>query len=467
MQSANSIQHDGFDQMAYQDMYSQSKALQDLTKQGEEVLGTFASLGEDVFFSLYKMNPELIEQDEISPEYILNFEQMAKLIESSSYQGLRQYTQLDELGAGLGSKALLESLLQRLKEDSSLKEAVEKINEIMTKQKEHTSEFEQAMSEASTAADNARQIVRNMQSKLRQAAEFAVEKATVEVEEVESIILSWGLNKGEFSRLPYAEKLEILQVLRSQQKFRDMTKLVGRMRSLASSSRKTKLEQRVELHSITQGDDINHVLPQELLALRSPRLKIDFYRRLMEKQLLQYDLNHKDAVGQGPVIALIDTSSSMRGHGREVWSKAVALGLAEIAEKEKRAFAYSLFASKNSELITDDFQLGQRSPDKLLRLASGFIGGGTDFEQPLKWAIGKLQESKYSKADIVLITDGECALSDDFFAELQKAKSEKDFRMYSILIGSHAQELERWSDEVWNIRDLLDDSTVKELFKKI
>ena len=66
-----------------------------------------------------------------------------------------------------------------------------------------------------------------------------------------------------------------------------MTKLVGRMRRLASASRKAKLEYRVELHSITQGADINHVLPQELLALRRPVLKLDFYRRLMEKQLFQ------------------------------------------------------------------------------------------------------------------------------------------------------------------------------------
>jgi len=34
----------------------------------------------------------------------------------------------------------------------------------------------------------------------------------------------------------------------------------------------------------------------------------------------------------------------MRG-GREVWSKGIALGLAEIAEKERRAFSYGLFAS--------------------------------------------------------------------------------------------------------------------------
>ena len=469
----NTIHHDPFDRMAYEGIYSQSKDLQDITEKGLQVLKTFAPLGEDVFFALYKTTPELAGQDEMVEEYLFNAEQMVKLIESPSYQELRQYTQLDELGAGLGSKAMLYSLLKQLQEDESLKEATEKINKAVDKRAaantiaKHSAEFEQAMAEARAAADNVRQLIGSMQSKLRQIAERAAESATGAVEQAESIILSWGFNKGEFARLPYGKKVDLLQVLRSQQKFREMTKLVGRMRNIAIASRKTKWEQqRVELHAITQGDDINHVLPQELLALRRPVLKLHFYRRMMEKQLMQYDLIHKECVGQGPIVALIDTSSSMRGD-REAWSKAVALGLAEIAEKERRAFSYALFASRQDDLLTDDFQTGQRTPDKILRLATEFIGGGTDFEHPLTWAMGKLQESRFTKADIVLITDGECAISNQFLAELLKVKSEKKVRIYSILIGTNPHELSRWSDEVWNINDLLDDSTVKELFNKI
>jgi uncharacterized protein with von Willebrand factor type A (vWA) domain len=469
----NTIKHDGFDRMAYADIYSQSKDLQEITEQGLQVLKTFTSLGEDVFFSLYKTNPELIEPDVLAQEYLLNFEQMAKLMESPSYQGLRQYTQLDELGAGLGCKALLETLVKQFQEESDLKDAADQVNEAIRRSKEFhepdpsLAHFDQTMAAARKEGDHIKVLIDKMQSVLRHAMDFAASHAVGEVEVAESIITSWGFNKGEFARLPYAKKLELLQVLRSQRKFRDMTKFVGRMRNMAVASRKAKLQQRVELHAITLGDDINHVLPQELVALRKPVLKLDFYRRLMEKQLLQYDLNHQDPAGQGPIIALIDTSSSMRHENRETWSKAVALGLAEIAEKEKRNFAYALFASKRDELITDEFQLGQRSPEKVLRLAESFIGGGTNYEQPFTWAIGKLNESKFNKADIVLITDGEYMLGDAFSEELLKAKQEKQFRIYSILIGGMELELKRWSDEIWHISDLLDDSTVKEVFKKI
>ena len=449
----NSVLYDLFDMAAYEEILCQSKELQSLSTHGTQTLNTFAELSADVFFSLYKVKPEIIPPNELAPEYLLNHELMLKLLESQSYQEVREYTQLDELGAGLGSKALLENLLKKLEQDSNLKDVSNKINAAVN-------------GDVGMSSDEVQQSVSNLQSKLRQIVEFATDQAITEVEEVEQVITSWGLHQGEFKRLPYEKKLELLQVLRNQQKFKDMTQLVGRMRRLASASRKDKLEHRVELHSVTQGADINHVLPQELLALRRPLLKLDFYRRFLEKQLFQYDLNQQECVGQGPIIVLIDTSSSMVGK-REYWSKAVALGLAEIAEKERRGFCYALFASIKDGLITDDFQIGQRSPDKLIKIASEFIGGGTNFEQPLQWAMNKLHESAFNKADIVMITDGECAVSDEFLKELQKAKAEKQCRIYSVLIGSNVSELKRWSDELWSINDLLDETTVKELFQKL
>ena len=79
----------------------------------------------------------------------------------------------------------------------------------------------------------------------------------------------------------------------------------------------------------------------------------------------------------------------------------------------------------------------------------------------------KLQESTFSKADIVMITDGECAVSDEFLKKMLIAKEQKQCRIYSILIGSNSRELTRWSDAVWSITDLVDETTVQELFQKI
>ena len=66
-----------------------------------------------------------------------------------------------------------------------------------------------------------------------------------------------------------------------------------------------------------------------------------------------------------------------------------------------------------------------------------------------------------------MITDGECAIGNEFLKEMQKVQEEKQFRIYSILIGGNQRELKRWSDEVWNLTDLLDETIAKELFQKI
>ena len=127
--SRNSVRNDAFDRVAYEEILYQSKELQNLSRQGVETLNTFSEMAEDVFFSLYKVKPELIPSNELAKEYLLNHELMSKLMESQSYQELREYTQLDELGAGLGSKALLENLLKELEQDGDLKEVSNKIND--------------------------------------------------------------------------------------------------------------------------------------------------------------------------------------------------------------------------------------------------------------------------------------------------------------------------------------------------
>ena len=164
--SRNSVRHDVFDKAAYEEILCQSKELQSLNAQGTQTLNTFAEIAEDVFFALYKVKPELTLANELATEYMLNHELMSKLIESQSYQELREYTQLDELGAGLGSKALLENLLKQLEKEGDLKEVSNKINDAVKQQ-------------AGIPSDEFQQMVSGMQSKLRHVIEFATDKSIV------------------------------------------------------------------------------------------------------------------------------------------------------------------------------------------------------------------------------------------------------------------------------------------------
>lgn len=485
--SKNTVASDSIDRMVHESILRQSPELRGIREKGSELIKIFPYLQEDVFFSLYKPWPELLVKEKISSEFIFNLKEMEKLLETPSYKELRQYTQLDEFGAGLGSKALLEELCNRLAEDSALNEAAKHVNEAAESQQKAEElqkeldglqkkskdfqkikqEIQQLTQNAEQAAAKAEQMAAALQSQMRRAVTVASEKAVAQCEETEEVLSAWGFNQGQFQQLPFEKKMELVKTLRTQKKFKDMTKLVGRMRNLALASQKAKLDHtRVELHSITSGDDIARALTQELAALCVPALRLDFYRKLHEKRLLQYDLQNHEKMGRGPIICLIDSSGSMSG-AKDEWAKAVAMGLFEIALKERRAFSYAVFSSMKDPLITDTFLPGERSPDKILKMVTSFYGGGTNFEKPLKWAVEKIKESAFNKADIVMITDGCCAVGDSFLKELLSAKEEKKFAVYSILIGCASYDLQRWSDQVWNISDLLDDTVAESLYQSI
>ncbi len=110
------------------------------------------------------------------------------------------------------------------------------------------------------------------------------------------------------------------------------------------------------------------------------------------------------------MIVLIDESSSTRHVAG--WAKAFALALLDVAAKEKRKFAMIHFSSA-TQVKTDLFEPGRYQTSDILKAAEQFFGGGTDFETPLKEAF-RLMENGYENADITIITDGECRLSDEF-----------------------------------------------------
>ena len=65
--------------------------------------------------------------------------------------------------------------------------------------------------------------------------------------------------------------------------------------------------------------------------------------------------------------------------------------------------------------------------------AECFLGRGTDFETPIRESL-RLIENGYENADIVMITDGECALPDDFAQEFREQQSARRITVTGILL---------------------------------
>ncbi len=296
----------------------------------------------------------------------------------------------------------------------------------------------------SSAAPSRRRRRRANNKALRHAVKAGADQA----QDVQERMISWGLDGSALLQVPLGERIELARQLMSP-RFKKITALIGRMRNLARSKQGGSLKHlRDEYHSITLGDNHGRLLPVELAALYNPLRKLDFGRRLMEHKLLEYEERPIQREGKGPIICLIDRSGSMAG-GKMEWASAVGLALMDTARRQKRDFAAVFF---DTQILAEfRFERGKAPPEAIFRFATVGANGGTSYEVPLSWALEVQAESKFRHADIVMISDGECLVEDEFYQRLMATKKERGLRIMSILIGGVPQEITRWSDRVWAI----------------
>ena len=251
-------------------------------------------------------------------------------------------------------------------------------------------------------------------------------------------------------------------VLRKRADLREILEQVGRI-ELEYGSKKLNLSpySRNEVHSVTFSSDIQTLLPVEVVKLKNPTLKLKFYADMLEGKLLTYQLRgenwNSDAAGKrrkGPVIALVDTSASMRG-APELFAKAVMLAITRRMLKEGRDVKVILFSSKWQTFeieLTNKKRMGQ----EFLEFLKFTFGGGTDFNTALRAGLKALKgEKAFEGADILFLTDGESELSEvPLIREWNEIKAERKARIFSLIIGNYdAGGLEKISDHTYIVGD--------------
>lgn len=157
-----------------------------------------------------------------------------------------------------------------------------------------------------------------------------------------------------------------------------------------------------------------------------------FLRKYQQKQIKQYRRREPIYKGMGDIICCLDESSSTEGEAA-TWGKAVAMTLLEIAAESRRSFALIHFAGSSSCQV-DIFRPGEYTLEDKLTAAETFLGGGTNFERPIREAIHLMESEGFERADVVFITDGECELSDTCRQELQVSQAVYHFTVTGILL---------------------------------
>lgn len=210
-----------------------------------------------------------------------------------------------------------------------------------------------------------------------------------------------------------------------------------------------------EVHGTRRSDDLMRILPSELVNLEDDTLELLFYAHLLEHNLMSYALkgtnaddstaSNQQAQRTGPVVALLDTSGSMQGEPM-LKAKALLLTCATRLASEGRSLHVLLFGDAG-QLREYRLESAAGTSGLLAFLAQGF-GGGTDFTAPLRRAVDIIDHHpQFLKADVLLISDGDCQVDESFETSLKEHKERLGFAIYSVLCNG-ARATEHYSDEV-------------------
>jgi uncharacterized protein with von Willebrand factor type A (vWA) domain len=122
------------------------------------------------------------------------------------------------------------------------------------------------------------------------------------------------------------------------------------------------------------------------------------------------------------------------------------LAIFNILKQEDRSLHVLLFGS-SGEIREFSADAHNDSVGLLKFLQKGF-DGGTDFETPLNRALKIVATHEdYEKADILMISDGDCSLAPEFTEKLQAQKTILNCSIYSVLCNGSRIE-DSFSDEV-------------------
>lgn len=331
--------------------------------------------------------------------------------------------------------------------------------------------------------ERALKVLNNSVSKIVSKETDKIVKDIKMVKNAVGICNGWNLEENAIERLYYYEKVKLAGKIKNNTRLQELAKIIGHMRQLALFAHYSRIyELSQEVYNVIMGDDLLKMHPIEMNYLSHPSFQYDFYQRLINKRILQYEFKKPniEKKRKGSIIACIDTSLSMCGK-HEINAKAIALGLLEIARVEKRNFIGILFGKKDNAQIyifnKEDVEI--RKPggnavkmnflEGLFEFVVTFIGGGTDFETPLKTALTFKKRPEFNDADLVFITDDLCTLSNEFLQHFNIIKKKCNLRSYGILIGPKFQKpgiMKKFCDEIINYNEINDD-VAKNVFEKV
>lgn len=479
----------------YKDLRAEDGELDQVERDAEKKLRTFPALSRDIFQTFYSLTPRQNGAETLSTtarkfnapllDHVTRSEDYPTLKsvcegrELPAYEAAAEFISktaeeldglLSDIGGDKGGLNTLEKLetaerqsrqklsdlldmLRRAPDPSLEQSAIKAANQAESKRRQ--AEAVGKMIDASTAGN---------QEAISALVTQAMQSAAGKAEEVQAIIGAWSDEPGNLERNEVNE--ELLAKVRKSDVLKNVAKYLGRFREIfAQGKRNGYAYGRGEKYSLELGNDLSKALTSELAMLASPQTMPLFLQKYQRKQIKQYQRREPIYKGMGDIICCLDESDSTEGDP-SAWGKAVALTLLEIAAGGGRNFALVHFSSRG-RCQTDLFRPGAYTVADKMSAAEVFLGGGTNFETPMWESLRLMREEGFENADIVFVTDGQCAMPEHFLEDLRQEQAERRFTITGVLLdcGSPGMEfsLKEFCQNIYRTSQLAGENIVREL----
>lgn len=507
--SEHSIDCDKFDIEGFEEIKSCSAKLLKQEEAGNKEIETYSPLMQDLFSTLYKMEPKLRKEHQMKLSHLFNYEIEKQVLEHRRTKEIRAMSTMDSMMSAIGVEDLNEAVTEMIQ---ALKEQKEAFEQLMAAQ--------DALDQAQQAADEAEEgpgsggegeesdeegegapgkskeemeleaakqymqdaldeFKESMQAKeVKNGLNTGLQRVRDSMKKVSSTIQKWGLGgDSKFTNSGHRAKLELLNRIENSKQLKQIAELAGKLTMLALSAQAQKIPKGCEeVYSITMGRDFERMLPQELLRMQDPDREAEFFKDYTEGKCLQYALKGKEKKARGAMVVCIDESGSMQGTP-DAWAKAVAIALLNVAKKQNRNFFVVHFnGNRNGDsLPVHSFSKTKGyEATKVIEMAEMFMDGGTDFMAPLNRARKCInEETTFHKADIIFITDGECAVTNDWLKDFKSWKAAKEVSVFSVLVNTgwacSDASLKEFSDRITSLSDITNkgDSIAIDIFQAV
>lgn len=465
---------DSFDVHRYNSMLSKYGGLREL---GEKcAIPNANSLIGDIWSSQFKMSPSLNEN--VESNLSNNKRIIQRLVDSENYNEEHEKNKLNDTRAAIATRCYGEVVIGWLEEELEKKQGDKSTSNdgqndgdgIQGNGNGGQGDGASGYNEQNSGNDVTEQLIteildvlendKSKEDELTRRFAIAKTKADDLNDSVEDIFGSSADDSpSAYSETPLKDKLQLADILAKSPKFKRVADWCGRFNLVANKKKKVKERNNISPNGLTMGNDVSLLTSDELLNYFNPVTKQEFLRRFAEGRTMQYDTKGSDTFGKGSILCVVDQSGSMNGNLNEQ-ANAFALALALVARKQKRDYVFIPFSSDIQREHCVHAKKGKLDNAQLVKIATSFMNGGTNFESPLIYA-ERIISRDMPKADVIFITDGESSLSEDFVEQFNKTKRKNQTQILSIIIGERESDIKLVSDELVFVKDLNDSNAFK------